>query len=127
MINRRRTGNKVVISSPNSEGQDVGVTSEGRLEVDSRDSIQGLKSGSLSVGTTLIEAKVEAEAASKRKGIIITPDKKIFWGGNDVTTNSGTPIFKNQSVFIAASSSAKVFLIASQANVDVRIVEVFDE
>lgn len=84
-------------------------------------------SGSISVSSSnSIEAKVSSSRLQNRQGIIVTPlDRTVYWGGtNGVTTSNGTPIFKNQSQFIAVGN-VPVYLIASGgSNVDVRIVEV---
>lgn len=83
--------------------------------------------GSLNVSSSgSVEAKVSSNRLQNRQGIIVTPlSRTIYWGGADnVTVSNGTPIFKNQSQFIAVGD-VPVYLIASSgSNVDVRIVEV---
>lgn len=79
--------------------------------------------GVISVSTAL-EAKVSASRLTNRKGLWITPtDKTIYWGSSSgVTANNGTPIFKNQTIFIAVANVA-IWLISSSGTADVRIVE----
>lgn len=75
-------------------------------------------------GSTAIEAKVGGTALANRKGIFITPDRTVYWGAtNAVTTANGTPIFKNQTVFIAAKAAAAIFLISGSGTANYRIVE----
>ena len=85
----------------------------------------GLASGAITVGTSQVEAKVGGSALAGRKGISIYHNGggALYFGATGVTTASGTPIFKSTSIFIPASATCKVYLIAGTAGQDIRIVE----
>lgn len=76
-----------------------------------------------SVTTTAAEALGTVTILANRKFICITPTNgTVYWGISGVTTSSGSPIFKNQTLTIAANANVHIFLIAS-GTVDCRIVE----
>lgn len=82
-----------------------------------------LTNGAISVSTAT-EAKVGGTRLTNRKTLVITPtDKTIYWGSsNTVTTITGTPIFKNQTLFIDIADVA-VWLVSSSGTANVRIIE----
>lgn len=76
-----------------------------------------------SVTTSAAEALGAASILSNRKFLCITPTNgTVYWGITGVTTSSGSPIFKNQTLTIAANASVHIFVI-SAGTVDCRIVE----
>lgn len=81
-------------------------------------------SAAMSVSTSAVEAKVGGSRLANRKMLSITPTNGTVYRGssNAVTTSTGTPIFKNQSVTISFTDNVAVWLIAGSA-IDVRIEE----
>lgn len=77
-----------------------------------------------SVTTSAAEALGAATILRDRKFISLCPTNgTIYWGfANTVTTSNGTPIFKNQTVTIAATDNVHIYVIAG-STVDVRIAE----
>jgi hypothetical protein len=77
-----------------------------------------------SVTTTAAEALGAATILANRKSLTITPTNgTVYWGfSNAVTTTTGTPIFKNQSMSFAIGSSLHVYVI-SAGTVDCRMTE----
>lgn len=77
-----------------------------------------------SITTTVAEALGATTILVNRKFISITPTNGIvYWGfSNAVTTLTGTPIFKNQTITIATTDNVHIYLIAG-ATTDCRIAE----
>lgn len=77
-----------------------------------------------SVTTSAAEALGAGSILANRKSLTITPTNgTIYWGySNAVTTSSGTPIFKNQTVAFAVGSSVHIYVIAGSTT-DCRITE----
>jgi hypothetical protein len=77
-----------------------------------------------SVTTSAAEALGAATILVNRKFISLTPTNgTIYWGfANTVTTSSGTPIFKNQTMTIAATDNVHIYVIAGSTT-DCRIAE----
>jgi hypothetical protein len=97
----------------------------GNNDLQVRDSINtAISSGAITVSTTVVEAKVGASRLTNRKVIVITPTTGvIYWGSSSgVTSATGTPIFKNQSLTLSFTDAIPVYLIGT-AGTDVRIVE----
>lgn len=84
----------------------------------------GVQSG-ITVGTSAVEVKVGASKLANRKLVTAQPKANgVFWGyTSGVTTSSGTELFKDQVLAIAASETTEVWLIASTAGNNVRITE----
>ena len=70
------------------------------------------------------EALGAATILADRKFISVTPTNgTVYWGtSNAVTTSSGTPIFKNQSMTFAFGANVHLWLIAGSTT-DCRIAE----
>lgn len=83
--------------------------------------------GSITVGTTAVEVKVNVTILAGRKIVTVFNNSlvTIYWGRNNtVTTATGTPIFANQFFsFEGFSATQPIFLIAAVANNNVRITE----
>lgn len=79
---------------------------------------------SQSVTTSAAEALGSATILVNRKFLSITPTNgTIYWGfANTVTTSTGTPIFKNQTVTIAVTDNVHVYVIAASTT-DCRVAE----
>jgi len=79
--------------------------------------------GTVTVGTSAVEAKVGTTKLQDRELLIIhnSSNNTIYHGASNVTVNTGVPIFKNQTVYIAAQQS--VYLIASSSNNTVVVQE----
>ena len=80
--------------------------------------------GAQSVTTTAAEALGAATILANRKSLTITPTNgTIYWGfSNTVTTTTGSPIFKNQSMSFAIGANLHIYVIAA-ATTDCRIAE----
>jgi hypothetical protein len=82
----------------------------------------------LTSANTAYEAKVGGSRLAARKSLTITPiDATVYWGySNTVTTNTGTPIFKNQFTEFCldpTDSSVQIWLVCGSASKNVRITE----
>lgn len=79
---------------------------------------------SQSITTTAAEALGGATILANRKFLSITPTNgTVYWGtANTVTTSTGTPIFKNQTVTLAFTDNVHVYVIAGSTT-DSRMVE----
>lgn len=77
-----------------------------------------------SVTTSAAEALGAATILANRKFLSITPtNNTIYWGfSNTVTTLTGTPIFKNQTMTISATDNVHIYVIAGSTT-DCRIAE----
>lgn len=77
-----------------------------------------------SVTTSAAEALGAGSILVNRKSLTVTPTNgTVYWGfSNAVTTSTGTPIFKNQTMSWAIGSALHVYLIAG-STVDCRITE----
>lgn len=77
-----------------------------------------------SVTTTAAEALGASTILTSRKSLTITPTNGVvYWGyANTVTTTTGVPIFKNQTVTFSAAETIHVYLI-SAGTVDCRVTE----
>lgn len=77
-----------------------------------------------SVTTSAAEALGAATILVNRKFVSMTPTNGIiYWGFvNTVTTSTGSPIFKNQTITIATTDNVHIYVIAAQTT-DVRIAE----
>lgn len=83
--------------------------------------------GTISVGTTAVEAKVGASVEESRKVVTIQPmGNKVYYGlDSSVTTATGTRIFKNQILELNYYETVSIWLISDDAGgVDCRITEV---
>lgn len=78
----------------------------------------------LSVTTSATEAIGGSSRLTNRKVLSITPTNgTVYYGtSNSVTTATGTPIFKNQTVSFSFTDNVPVYII-SAGTVDVRILE----
>lgn len=77
-----------------------------------------------SITTSAAEALGAATILTNRKFVSMTPTNgTIYWGfTSGVTTSTGTPIFKNQTITIAVTDNVHIFVI-SAGTVDCRIAE----
>jgi hypothetical protein len=85
----------------------------------------GLSSGVgpivLTVGTSAVRAKVGASPVDNQKSLIITARHDMFWGfTSSVTTSTGFPLFKNQTIIFAIEPKTptvfEIWLVASTSN-----------
>lgn len=111
-----------------TDGSDTAtVSSTGDLAVSDGLSNGGVHGAlTLTIGGTAYEAKVGASRLANRKNLTITALDDMYWGyDNTVTTATGTPLFKNQSIIfdIDADSTFQVWLVASANNKNARITE----
>lgn len=108
------------------EGSKQGLDANIINDVKTHNTIDSGTYGAINVGTSPIEAKVGASRLSGRKILTVynNSNKDIYWGfNNSVTTSTGTKLFSKQLMFIEASDSLGLFLIADSANNDIRITE----
>ena len=119
--------NTVYINNPvkltDGAGNTVGITSNGNLEVADILNVAG-QYRAQSVTTSAAEALGAATILANRKSLTITPTNgTVYWGfSNAVTTTTGTPIFKNQTMAFAIGPSLHVYVIAA-ATTDCRMTE----
>lgn len=87
---------------------------------------QNLLSGSISVGTTGVEAKVGANPLANRKCLMITNlgQNTVYFGAQGVSVATGTPIEKNQVLTISVGPNVRPYLVAGNGANDVRILEI---
>lgn len=85
----------------------------------------GYVSGTQSVGTTQVEAKVGGSRQSGRELLYIENQSSntVYYGPSGVTTSTGARLFKDQFVFLEAGENVAVFLIAGSASNTVLIQE----
>jgi hypothetical protein len=82
--------------------------------------------GAITVTNTATEVKVGASPLENRKSVTVynNGNQTIYWGyTNAVTTSTGTPIEKKQTVEFAVGDGQSIWLIASSGSQDVRITE----
>ena len=80
----------------------------------------------ITVGTSAVEAKAGASPLANRKLLSVyhMGSGKLYWGlANTVTSANGTEIFKNEKVVFGVGPNTHVWLIASTAGNDIRVVE----
>lgn len=80
--------------------------------------------GTITVGTSAVEAKVGVSRHANRRMLTVIPlDNGVYWGfTSSVTTSTGTPIDKN-TLLSFRISDYPVYLIAGTAGNEVRITE----
>lgn len=86
----------------------------------------GGNQGTLTVGTTAVEAKVGASRLEDRKALTVFNDSNttIYWGyTSSVTTSTGTPIFKNQMFVWSVGDGQPIYLIADSSGNNIRVTE----
>lgn len=112
-------------SSSGIENTPVTASSNGELQISDISNNGGVH-GSLTVGTSAVEAKVGGSALANRKTLTIfnNSNADIYFGySNTVTTAIGTPIFKSQFAEFEVGPSTTVWLIAGTAGNNTRITE----
>lgn len=79
--------------------------------------------GSVTIGTSAVEAKIGASKLINRKSLTITPiTNTVYWGyDSSVTTSNGTPIFKSST--FSFDYNISIFVISPTASNDIRITE----
>lgn len=101
-----------------SANQDLGVVNS----IDSGLSVNG----TITVGTSAVEAKVGGSTLANRKLLIVNnaSNVTIYWGfSSAVTTADGIPINKDQEATWSIGSVQKVYLIAGAAGNTIKIAE----
>jgi hypothetical protein len=113
-------GDNVTIVDAADPSKKVKVTNN---QLSSQDIIStSLIQGVLSVTSSPIEIKVGASRLTNRKGIWITANATMYWGAdNTVTTTTGQPIAKDQTIFLGVGDIA-VYLVCSGTQ-SARIIE----
>lgn len=107
-----------------TDGTLIGNTLD-QLHVTDRANDNGVY-GAISVGTTATAARVGGSNLVNRKTLTVfnNGSQSVYWGySNAVTINSGTPIFKNQTVTFDHGPNITVWLIAPSGTQDVRVGE----
>jgi len=103
----------------------VGVSTN--AEIRSSDTVNnGGVNGSITVGTSAVEAKVGASKLTNRKLLTIFHNGSgtLYWGySNAVTTANGTQIFKNTMLALPVGDGTSIWLISGTAGQDVRVTE----
>jgi hypothetical protein len=100
------------------------LAGKNRVAVESADVISTGVSGSITVGTSAVEAKVGASRLTNRRVLTIQPTNGPVWigVGTSITTATGTQVFTNQ-VLTLSVGDVTVFVISNAAGRDVRITE----
>lgn len=82
-------------------------------------------SGTITVGTSVVEAKVGISRLSSRQYLSIHNNGPltIYVGPSDVTTSSGRPIFRDQSIDIPVGDLG-IYLVSGQAGNTVVVQEI---
>ena len=83
-----------------------------------------LSSGSITVSTTAVAARVSSSNLTNRKQLTIAPTTgTVYLGGSSgVTTATGIPIFQNQVISFSFGASVTPYLIAASSQT-VNIIE----
>lgn len=100
----------------------------GLYSTDQEDGVSnGGLSGSVTVGTSAVEAKLGASTLSGRIYLVLQArDTGIFFGtSSGVTTSNGVELFKNQTLILPANNA--IWLIADGAGKSVRVQELSSE
>jgi hypothetical protein len=81
--------------------------------------------GAVAVGLTAVEAKAGATKLTGRKVIIIQPTTTGVYLGmnNTVTSATGMPLMKNQTLIFPVGDGLSMWLISTIAGGSVRIIE----
>lgn len=81
--------------------------------------------GSVSVGTTEIEAKVGGSPVDDRQIVTIhnKGPKEIFYGPTGLTSSTGTPLKKNQFACIPVGPDISVFMLTASSSSTVIVQE----
>lgn len=81
--------------------------------------------GTVTVGTTQVEAKVGGSPLAGREILVIhnSSNSTIYYGPTGVTTSTGAPLFKDQVASVPIGVNLSVFLIAGSAGNVVRVQE----
>lgn len=96
-----------------------------RKELSVSDTIkEAIVSAGLTVGTTAIEIRAGASRLINRKGLMLfnNSTQTLFWGASGVTTSTGVPLARGESVNISVENVA-IFVVGSQAGQNARIIE----
>ena len=113
-------------TNANLQINDADVSSSN--EVDVRDvANNSYVTGSISVGTSEIEAKVGGSRLSERKAVRIFNNTStiVYFGPTGLTSSIGEPIRRRQSVTVSAGPDLGVFLITASGTAgDIRIQEI---
>ncbi len=112
-------------SSTGVEQTPVTSTNNGDLTVADLCNNGGVQ-GAIVVGNVAIQAMVGVSPLSNRKKLTIYNNSgaTIYWGyNNTVTTLTGTPMLKDQSISLNIGSNVSVYLIAASGSNNVRITE----
>ena|SRR5690606_4081423 len=82
-------------------------------------------SGTVTVGTSAVEAKVGGSALAEREMVRIhnISNSTVYFGPSGVTTSSGEPLYKNQWVSLPAGPNNPVYLIRASGSSDVIVQE----
>lgn len=127
--NTNATSLKISNYARKADATDVPMLLTANQELKTSD---GLRSGgvygnlALSTANTTYEAKVGGARLSNRKALTITPLDDVYWGyDSSVTTSTGTPLFKNQSLILSIDpdSTCQIWLVASGNSKNARITE----
>lgn len=87
----------------------------------------GYTSGSLSVGTSQVEARVGSQILTNRELLYLENrgDDIVYYGPTGVTPSTGAKLYKDQFAFIPAGAGISVFLICDTGESATVIVQEF--
>lgn len=127
IVDIQAAGSTKIIGSDATGTETTPVNSTSNGHILSADiSNNGGAQAALSISTTAVQVKAGGSVLSNRKTVTVfnNSNATIYWGyTSGVTTSSGTPIFKNQSVVWDIGPSTDIYLIAASGTNDVRITE----
>ena len=116
-----------IIGSNSTGAEQTPVTSSSNGELNVSDiSNNGGVHGSITVGTSAVQAMVGGSPLANRKTLTIfnNSSSDIYFGyANTVTTSTGTPLFKNQFAEFSIGPNTALWLIAGGAGNNVRVTE----
>ena len=124
-INSSQTVKIVGSSSDGTEQTPIQSNANGNLHTDDISNNGGVE-GSLTVGTSAVEAKVGGSSLSNRVELTVYNNSSsiIYYGlTNSVTTSTGTPITKKQLAVFSYGPGTSIYLIAGTAGNNTRITE----
>jgi hypothetical protein len=77
------------------------------------------------ITTSASEAKVGGSALSGRQALIIfnKGNSTVYYGPSGVTANTGIPIIRDQTLFLAVGDKVSVFLVTANGTATVIIQE----
>lgn len=86
---------------------------------------EAMVQGSVSVGTSSVEAKASTSALEGREQVRVynKGPYTIYWGPSGVTTSTGEPIYVDQWIDLPYSDTVPVYLVSGTASSSAIVTE----